>query len=83
VGVGISQYIGGLVANYAAIPSDITDPLQSLPIYTALFNKLGIVGIVCTLIAIAVLPLMKKLSAAHHDPGNAPTPPLVTAIAEE
>jgi POT family proton-dependent oligopeptide transporter len=83
VGVGISQYIGGLVANYAAIPTDITDPLQSLPIYTALFNKLGVVGIVCTLIAIAVLPLMKKLSATHHDAGNAPTPPLVTAIAEE
>ena len=35
VGVGISQYLGGVVANYAAIPSDITDPLQSLPIYTA------------------------------------------------
>ena len=66
VGVGVSQYIGGLVANYAAIPSDITDPLQSLPIYTALFNKLGVVGIVCTVIAIAVLPLMNKLSATHH-----------------
>ena len=66
VGVGISQYIGGLVANYAAIPSDITDPLQSLPIYTALFNKLGVVGIVCTVIALAVLPLMNKLSATHH-----------------
>ena len=83
VGVGISQYIGGLVANYAAIPQDITDPLQSLPIYTALFNKLGVVGIVCTLIAIAVLPLMKKLSATHHEGASAPTPPLVTAIAEE
>jgi len=66
VGVGISQYLGGIVANYAAIPEDITDPVQSLAIYTALFNKLGYAGIVCTAIAIAVLPLMKKLSATHH-----------------
>ncbi|MEP6483538.1 MAG: oligopeptide:H+ symporter [Rudaea sp.] len=83
VGVGISQYLGGIIANYAAIPSDITDPLQSLPIYTSLFNKLGMTGIACTLVAIAVLPLMKKLSATHHDASNLPTPPLVTAIAEE
>jgi proton-dependent oligopeptide transporter, POT family len=65
VGVGISQYAGGIVANYAAIPKDITDPLQSLSIYTALFTKLGYAGIVCTLIAIAVLPLMKRLSTTH------------------
>ncbi len=83
VGVGISQYIGGLVANYAAIPSDITDPLQSLPIYTALFNKLGVVGIVCTVIAIAVLPLMNKLSATHHAARNCRSPPLVPVVAED
>ncbi len=67
VGVGISQYLGGIVANYAAVPQDLTDPVQSLPIYTALFNKLGYAGIVCTAIAVAVLPLMKKLSATHHE----------------
>jgi POT family proton-dependent oligopeptide transporter len=70
VGVGISMYLGGIVANYAAIPQDITDPLQSLPIYTALFTRLGYAGIVCTVIAIAVLPLMNRLSAAHHDAGK-------------
>jgi len=73
VGVGISQYLGGIVANYAAIPDNITDPIESLHIYTALFTKLGYVGLVCTLIAIAVLPLMKKLSAAHHEGGGAPS----------
>jgi POT family proton-dependent oligopeptide transporter len=66
VGVGISQYLGGIVANYAAIPQDVTDPLQTLPIYTHLFTNLGYAGIVCTVIAIAVLPLMNKLSAEHH-----------------
>ena len=65
VASGVSQYLGGVVATYASVPRDITDPLQSLPIYTSLFNKLGIAALVCTVIAIAVLPLMKRLSLAH------------------
>jgi len=78
VGVGISQYAGGIVANYAAVPQDITDPLQTLPIYTALFNKLGIAGVACTAVAIAVLPLMKRLSATHHEGGADTAGELVT-----
>ncbi|HET8897633.1 MAG TPA: oligopeptide:H+ symporter [Rhodanobacteraceae bacterium] len=67
VASGISQYLGGVVATYASVPDTIsTDPLASLPIYTSLFNKLGLAALVCTLIAIAVLPLMNRLSAAHH-----------------
>jgi len=65
VAVGISMYLGGMVANIASVPGGITDPLKTLPIYTALFNKLGYAAILCTLIALAVLPLMKKLSAEH------------------
>jgi POT family proton-dependent oligopeptide transporter len=74
VAVGISQYLGSIVANYAHIPDNISDPMQSLTIYTALFNKLGFAGLLCTAIAIAILPLMNKLSASHsneatnHDP---------------
>lgn len=67
VASGVSQYLGGVVATYASVPQDITDPLLTLPIYTSLFNKLGVAAIVCTLIALAVLPLMKKLSATHSD----------------
>ncbi|MGA9341610.1 MAG: oligopeptide:H+ symporter [Rhodanobacteraceae bacterium] len=65
VASGVSQYLGGVVATYASVPRDITAPLRTLPIYTSLFNKLGIAAVVCTLIAIAVLPLMKRLSATH------------------
>ncbi len=67
VASGVSQYLGGLVATFASVPRNITDPLESLPIYTALFNKLGIAALVCTVIAIAVLPLMNRLSQAHHE----------------
>ena len=66
VAVGISQYLGGLVANLASVPKDMVDPLMTLPIYTSLFNKLGIGAIACTLIALAALPLMRKLTATHH-----------------
>ncbi|MBD1571872.1 MFS transporter [Vibrio sp. S17_S38] len=66
VASGISQYLGGVVANFASIPRDMTDPLQTLDIYTSLFNKLGMAAVVCTLIALAVLPLMRKLDKQHQ-----------------
>jgi len=81
VATGISQYLGGLVANYASVPENITDPLQSLPIYTNLFNKLGFVAAGGALLAIALLPMLKKLSASHRDNNQAIDPKLV--IAEE
>jgi len=67
VASGVSQYLGGLVATYASVPRNITDPLESLPIYTSLFNKLGVAALVCTAIAISVLPLMNRLSKAHSE----------------
>ena len=70
VASGVSQYLGGVVATFASVPRNITDPLESLPIYTSLFNKLGIAALVCTAIAIAVLPLMNRLSQAHHEQGT-------------
>jgi POT family proton-dependent oligopeptide transporter len=66
VAVGISQYLGGLVANLASVPKDVVDPLQTLPIYTSLFNKLGIGALACTAIALAVLPLVRRLTATHN-----------------
>lgn len=66
VASGISQYLGGVVANYASVPKDVTDPLETMPIYTNLFFWLGVAGIICTVIALAVLPLMRKLSTEHN-----------------
>ena len=60
---GISQYLGGFVANYASVPQGVTDPVQSLPLYTHLFNDLGIVALVGTLLAAIAVPYMKWLSA--------------------
>jgi proton-dependent oligopeptide transporter, POT family len=65
VASGISQYLGSVVANFAHVPTGISDPLVTLPIYTRLFTELGFAGIGCTLIAIVMLPLMRRLSAQH------------------
>ena len=67
VASGLSQYLGSVVANFAHIPANLTNPLESLTIYTRLFNELGMTGIACTVIAIAMLPVMKRLSASHAD----------------
>jgi POT family proton-dependent oligopeptide transporter len=67
VAVGISQYVASVVANYASIPDNITDPLESLAIYTSLFNKLGFLAVGGTALAFVLLPLMKRLSASHSD----------------
>ena len=85
VAVGISQYVASKVANLASIPQDITDPLQSLPVYTKLFNQLGFLAVGGTVLAFVLLPLMKKLSAAHSsgDAGAAAAGPLRTVTVEE
>jgi POT family proton-dependent oligopeptide transporter len=67
VAVGISQYLGSVVANIAAMPENISSPVESLNIYVSLFNKLGFVGIACTVIAVVMLPLMNKLSRSHAE----------------
>ena len=67
VASGVSQYLGGVVATFASVPETITDPVQMMPIYTRLFNWLGVTGVVCTVIALAVLPLMRKLDQRHAE----------------
>ncbi|MBA5686844.1 peptide MFS transporter [Rugamonas apoptosis] len=66
VAVGISQYLGGVVANFASVPKDVVDPVLTLPIYTNLFTKLGFGAVVCTVIALAALPMMRRLTATHQ-----------------
>jgi POT family proton-dependent oligopeptide transporter len=65
VATGISQYLGSVVANYASIPENISDPLESLGIYTDLFRNLGFLAVGGVVLAVVLLPLMKRLSATH------------------
>jgi POT family proton-dependent oligopeptide transporter len=61
---GLSQYLGSFVATYASVPEGVTRPIQSLPLYTNLFIKLGFVALIGTVIAAALIPLMKRLPEA-------------------
>jgi POT family proton-dependent oligopeptide transporter len=74
VAVGLSMYMGSVVSNLAHVPEGLTDPVESMTIYTSLFNKLGFAGVACTLIAIAMLPLMKRLSRSHTEGAPLETP---------
>ena len=60
---GISQYLGSYVANFASVPENVTNPVETLPLYVNLFLGLGVVATVGTLVAIALLPVMRRLSA--------------------
>jgi len=65
--VGISEYLGGFVATFAAVPRRVTDPVQTLPLYSHLFYGLGIVAIIGAAAAIAIVPFMKRLSITADD----------------
>ncbi|MCE5234334.1 MAG: oligopeptide:H+ symporter [Mizugakiibacter sp.] len=83
VATGISQYLGSVVANYASVPENVADPLQTLPLYTDLFNRLGWLAVGGLALAVVLLPLMKNLSNAHVAHGAAAVGALRTAAAEE
>lgn len=83
VASGISQYLGGVVANFASVPKGLTDPLETLDIYTSLFNKLGYAAVVCTIIALAVLPLMRRLTNTHNAHINSAAESLSDVKAEQ
>jgi proton-dependent oligopeptide transporter, POT family len=65
---GISQYLGSWVATIASVPRGVTSPVESLPLYTNLFLKLGVVAVVGTVLAAALIPTMKRLSAVSEGP---------------
>ncbi|MDI5434919.1 hypothetical protein MJM45_32080, partial [Salmonella enterica subsp. enterica serovar Kentucky] len=38
------------LATFTAVPENITDPLQTLPIYTGVFSKIGLVTLAVTVV---------------------------------
>ncbi len=62
---GISQYLGSMVATFASVKEGVTDPLQTLSLYSELFIRLGIVAVIGAVIAFALLPVMRRLSVVQ------------------
>lgn len=65
---GLSQYLGSYVANFASAPAEVAEPVATLPISARLFAWLGVVAAASTLLALALLPLMRRLSAPQPKP---------------
>ena len=65
VASGSSQYLGGIIANFASVPHNVTDPNKTLIIYTDLFSKLGFAALGCTVISLLLLPKLNKLTKQH------------------
>jgi POT family proton-dependent oligopeptide transporter len=57
----ISGVIGGWVATLTAAPKGVTDPLQTLPIYSKVFLQIGEVTAVIAVIMVLTVPLLRRL----------------------
>ncbi len=66
LGIGIAQYIGSYVANFASVPANTSTPSATLPLYTHLFWVLGWVAVAGTAAALAMLPWLHRLEARHR-----------------
>ncbi len=84
VASGVSQYLGGIVANFATVGAhDVNDAAQTMIASTRLFNNLGWAGVACTVLSLAMLPTLRKLSATHHFHNKANNTPLPTIHSEQ
>lgn len=72
VAAGVSEYLGSMIANLASVSKNVADPLVSLVIYTRLFDQLGVLALIGAAIAMALLPLVKRLSLAHETSRSTP-----------
>ncbi len=56
-----SFLMGGYVATFTAVPKEVTDPLQTLPIYTDVFGKIGVATIIVTVIMALLVPWLNRM----------------------
>lgn len=53
--------LGGYVATFTAVPDNVTDPLQTLPIYTSVFSKIGLVTLGVTVVMALMVPWLNRM----------------------
>jgi len=56
----VAMALGGIVASVASVPHNLQDPIQSLPIYSSLFMKLGVAAFIISIIMLIFVPKLKK-----------------------
>ena len=60
--------IAGKVANLMAVPEDVTDPLQSLSVYSEVFQQIGIATAVIALLMLITAPLLNRMTHSDTQP---------------
>ncbi|YCH28696.1 dipeptide/tripeptide permease DtpA [Erwinia sp. D4-22] len=60
--------IAGKVANLMAVPEGINDPLQSLQIYSDVFQKIGIATAVIAVLMLLTAPILNRMTIDHDAP---------------
>ena len=58
--MALAGILGGYVATVASISESIVDPLQSLPVYSALFLRIGLVALLVSFFMFLAVPKLKK-----------------------
>lgn len=66
----ISGVTGGWVATLTAAPKGVTDPLQTLPIYSKVFLQIGEVTAVIAVIMILTVPMLRRMIERKDDADN-------------
>ncbi len=59
--------LGGYVATFTAVPEGITDPLQTLPIYTGVFSKIGLVTLAVSVVMGLMVPWLNRMIATPEE----------------
>lgn len=57
----ISAILGGQVAALTAVPKDVVDPLQTLPVYGQVFTQIGLVTLGMTIVMALTVPMLNRL----------------------
>lgn len=71
----ISAILGAEVAKLTAVSKDVTDPLQTLPVYGGVFTQIGLVTLAITIVMALTVPLLKRMigeTATEGEPDAEP-----------
>jgi proton-dependent oligopeptide transporter, POT family len=60
------EYLASKIGSLTAVPSNITDPVRSLPYFTKIYGELAVLSIGVAVFFILLLPVFKKLMQDVH-----------------
>lgn len=62
IGNALAAYVSGVFAGLSEVPASVTDPHAVLEIYNLAFTKIGMVGIILSVVIFAINPHIKRIA---------------------